>query len=170
VDDCINCAKYLCNLNLADKNNLFISGSSSGGYTLLCSLAFRDPFYKAASCLYGISDLVALSEHTHKFESFYDQGLIGADINTPEGRKLYEKRSPIHSADHIKTPTIFFHGDKDFVVSVEQTLEIADVLKKNGVKHEVHVFEGEGHGIKKGENVVTLLTNEIIFFDSLLCL
>lgn len=166
VDDCINCANFLCELNLSDKNNLFISGSSSGGYTLLCSLAFRDPFYKAASCLYGISDLVALSEHTHKFESFYDQGLIGADINTPEGHKLYEKRSPIHSADCIKTPIIFFHGDKDLVVSVEQTLEIADILKKNHVRYEVYVFEGEGHGIKKSENIVTLLEMELGFLKN----
>lgn len=166
VDDCISCAQYLCDLKLADPNHLFITGSSSGGYTVLCSLAFRPTFYKSASCLYGIGDLIALSEHTHKFEAFYDQGLIGADIHDPQGRKVYEQRSPIHSADQIKTPIIFFHGDKDPVVSVEQTLAMAAILEKNHIKHEVHIFEGEGHGFKKKENIVTLMERESGFWVS----
>lgn len=166
VDDCQSAAQFLCQKNQVDPSYIFLTGSSSGGFTVLSALTFKSSFYKAASCFYGIADLIALSEQTHKFETFYDQGLIGADIKTEEGKALYAKRSPLHSADQIKTPILFFHGEQDPVVSVEQTKKIAEKLKTNHVPHSVFLFPQEGHGFKKPQHIITSLEAEIFFFKS----
>ena len=166
VEDCIDGALFLCNEKKADRNKLIISGSSSGGLTVLSSLAFHD-IYKCASCTYGIADLIALSEHTHKFEAYYDQGLLGGSVQN--SKQVYIERSPINSAQKIKSPVIFFHGDKDMVVQVEQTYKISKELSQNQIYNEVYIFEGEGHGFKKAQSIITSLENELKFFEKCNC-
>jgi dipeptidyl aminopeptidase/acylaminoacyl peptidase len=78
---------------------------------------------------------------------------------------VYVQRSPIHSAHKIKSPIIFFHGDRDVVVDISQTQKIAAALKQNNVYHEVHIFKDEGHGFKKSESIMTALIKELEFFN-----
>jgi len=70
VEDCVRGAQYLADMERVDVTRLAISGSSAGGYTVLCALTFYDIFKTGAS-LYGISELEALVKDTHKFESRY---------------------------------------------------------------------------------------------------
>ena len=85
VDDCVNGARYLVEHGDVDGSRLAIRGGSAGGYTTLCALTFRDVF-KAGASHYGISDLEALAQDTHKFESRYLDSLIGP---YPKRRDLY---------------------------------------------------------------------------------
>lgn len=80
--------------------------SRSSADDLTCS---RDVFSAGAS-LYGVADCELLAQETHKFESRYLDGLIGA---LPEHRDIYKARSPIHSVDKIRAPIIFFQASKD---------------------------------------------------------
>ena len=68
VDDCVNAARYLVARGEVDGQRLIIRGGSAGGYTTLCALTFRDVFAAGAS-YFGVSDLEALLNDTHKFES-----------------------------------------------------------------------------------------------------
>ncbi|WGL60868.1 prolyl oligopeptidase family serine peptidase [Pigmentibacter sp. JX0631] len=165
VEDCLDAVKYLIQKNLVNKDKVILAGSSSGGYTLLSTLVKNNKFL-CASCTYGIADLIAMTEHIHKFEAYYDQSLIGGSILTD--KELYFNRSPINSANEIKTPIIFFHGDKDPVVNVKQTEKIATALKENNIYHEVYIFSGEGHGFKKAESIVKVLDKELKFFQKYL--
>src|SRR5205085_6025229 len=106
VDDCVNAARYLVERGEADGNRVAIRGGSAGGYTTLCALTFRD-FFRAGASYYGVSDLEALEVDTHKFESKYSDGLIGP---YPERKDLFIERSPIHFADRLSCPVIFFQG------------------------------------------------------------
>ena len=106
------------------------AGSSAGGFTVLCALAFHDVFAAGAS-YYGIGDLEALRRETHKFESHYDQSLIGP---YPERRDLYVARSPLHAADRIRRPVIFFQGLDDRVVPPGQAEAMAAALRARGMR------------------------------------
>ena len=75
IDDVCAGAKYLVEQGLADPARLAIDGGSAGGYTTLGALAFKDTFTAGCS-LYGVADLGALAEDTHKFESRYLDGLV----------------------------------------------------------------------------------------------
>jgi dipeptidyl aminopeptidase/acylaminoacyl peptidase len=63
---------------------------SPPGYTTLCALTFRAVF-KAGASHYGVSDLEALAQDTHKFESRCLDSLVGP---YPQQRELYVTRSP----------------------------------------------------------------------------
>lgn len=76
----------------------------AAGYTTLACLAFKDVFSAGASH-FGVADCELLAQETHKFESRYLDGLIGP---YPEKKDVYKQRSPIHSIDNFKAPTILF--------------------------------------------------------------
>lgn len=81
-----------------------IRGRSSGGYTVLQALCTHPNAFKAGCSNFGISDLVKLTEDTHKFESKYMEGLLGGTYE--EKKEVYEGRSPVNSAENIRAPLL----------------------------------------------------------------
>jgi dipeptidyl aminopeptidase/acylaminoacyl peptidase len=141
-----------------------ISGSSAGGYTVLAALTFGDRFAAGASH-YGIGDLAALDATTHKFESRYLDQLIGP---LPGAKATWEARSPIHHVDQLDSPVIFFQGDEDRIVPPDQAEAMADALRRKGLPVAHVVFEGEGHGFRRAENIETALAGELAFYGRML--
>jgi dipeptidyl aminopeptidase/acylaminoacyl peptidase len=160
VDDCVNGAKYLAAQGLVNGDRLCIDGGSAGGYTTLAALAFRDVF-KAGASYYGVSDLKALATDTHKFESRYLDGLIGA---YPAEAELYRARSPIHAIDQLSCPVIFFQGDEDQIVPPNQAEMMVEALKAKGLPVAYVLYEGEQHGFRKAENIKRTLDGELYFY------
>ncbi len=161
VDDCANGAKYLAARGEADGNRLAISGGSAGGYTTLCALTFRDVF-KAGASHYGVSDLIALDEDTHKFEAKYTQSLVGP---WPASRDLYIARSPIHHTDKLNVPVIFFQGLEDKIVPPNQAEMMVEALRKKGLPVAYITFEGEQHGFRQAANIKRALDGELYFYS-----
>lgn len=160
VDDCANGAEYLVQQGQIDGDRLVIQGGSAGGYTTLAALTFRNTF-KAGASYYGVSDLKALAEDTHKFESRYLDGLIGP---YPERQDLYEARSPIHHIHQLACPVIFFQGDEDKIVPPNQAEMMVSALKDKGLPVAYVLFEGEQHGFRKAENIKRTLDGELYFY------
>jgi len=161
VDDCVNGARYLVERGEVDGNRLIIHGGSAGGYTTLCALTFRDLF-KAGASYYGVSDLEALARETHKFESRYLDRLIAP---YPQGRDLYRERSPIHFADRLSCPVIFFQGLEDKVVPPNQAELMVEALCAKGLPVAYIPFEGEQHGFRRAENIKRALDAELYFYS-----
>lgn len=160
VEDCVYGARALVERGLVDGDRLIIRGGSAGGYTTLCALTFHDVF-RAGASFYGISDAEALAQETHKFESRYMDRLMGP---YPEMKAVYEARSPIHFAERLSAPTIFFQGTADKVVPVNQAERMVDALKKNGIPVAYVLYEGEGHGFIRAENITHSLAAELYFY------
>ena len=160
VDDCANGARYLVEQGLADGARLAITGGSAGGYTTLCALTFRDVFTAGASH-YGVSDLEALAQDTHKFEARYLDSLIGP---YPERKDLYVARSPVHHVDRLSCPVVFTQGLDDPVVPPDQAERMVAALEKKGLPVAYVPFEGERHGYRKAENIKRALDAELYFY------
>jgi dipeptidyl aminopeptidase/acylaminoacyl peptidase len=161
VDDCLAAARYLIEQDKADRERVAISGGSAGGYTVLCALTFHDLFTAGAS-YYGISDLEALARDTHKFESRYLDRLIGP---YPQCRERYRQRSPIHFAERLSCPVIFFQGLEDRVVPPNQTERMVQALRRNGIPVAYLAFESEQHGFRQAANIKAALDAELYFYS-----
>jgi dipeptidyl aminopeptidase/acylaminoacyl peptidase len=161
VDDCVNGARFLVEKGLVDGNRLAITGGSAGGYTTLCALTFRN-FFKAGASHYGICDLEALARDTHKFESRYEESLVGP---YPARQDLYRKRSPIHFTDQLSCPVIFFQGLDDKVVPPNQAEMMVAALRAKGLPVAYVPFEGEQHGFRRAENIKRALDAELYFYS-----
>jgi dipeptidyl aminopeptidase/acylaminoacyl peptidase len=160
LEDCAAGARWLAAQALADPKRLAITGGSAGGYTTLCALTFSDVFSAGASH-YGIGDLEALVRDTHKFESRYLDSLVGP---WPAASDAYRARSPIHHADGLDCPVIFFQGTEDKVVPPNQAEAMVAALRDKGIPVAYILFDGEGHGFRRAGNIKRALEAELWFY------
>ena len=163
VDDAVNAAKHLVAIGAADGDRVAIRGGSAGGYTTLCALTFRD-FFHAGASHYGIGDLESLAQDTHKFESRYLESLIGP---YPDARALYVERSPIHHTGRLSRPMILFQGSEDKAVPPNQAKSMYDAVRAKGLPVAYVLFEGEGHGFRRAENIMRAIEAELYFYGKI---
>jgi len=161
VEDCEYGARYLAERGLIDAEKVVITGSSAGGYTVLCVLCFSD-IAAAGASYYGIADLERLLASTHKFESRYLGKLIGDDP------ALLRQRSPLYHAECVACPVLFLQGLKDKVVPPDQASAMADVLRERGIPVAHITFPEERHGFKSADNIVRALESELVFYAHVL--
>lgn len=160
VEDCAAAAHHLVATGLADGQRMAIRGGSAGGFTTLAALAFTDVF-AAGSNSYGVSDLAALAEETHKFESRYLDGLVGP---WPDAKDVYAARSPINHLAGFSCPLITFQGLEDAVVPPAQSERVVAALDDKGIPHAYLPFAGEQHGFRIAENIIAQHNAELSFF------
>ncbi|MCC5888096.1 MAG: S9 family peptidase [Gammaproteobacteria bacterium] len=160
VEDCVAGARFLVRRGAVDPERLAIRGSSAGGFTTLAALTFHDLFSAGAS-LYGIGDLEALAQDTHKFESRYLDSLVGP---YPEAMDVYRARSPIHHVDQLACPVIFLQGLEDRIVPPAQAEAMVAALEAKGLPVAYVAFEGEQHGFRQAPNIRRALEAELDFY------
>lgn len=165
MDDCCSGVEYLVKEKKVDGEKVCIDGGSAGGYTTLACLTFRDIF-KAGASHYGIGDLEALTQDTHKFESRYLDTLLCPV--SKDGGKILHERSPIHHTHKLNCPIAFFQGDEDKIVPPNQAEMMYKAVEEKGLPTLYVLFEGEQHGFRKAENIQAALDGEFYFFGRVL--
>jgi len=161
VDDCVNAARYLERRGDVDGQRMAIRGGSAGGYTTLCALVFHNVFAAGAS-YYGVADLTALAQDTHKFESRYEEGLVGP---YPEAAELYRQRSPVHFSDRLSCPVILLQGLEDKIVPPSQAEIMIAALRAKQLPFAYVAFPTEGHGFREGANIQRSIEAELYFYS-----
>ena len=155
-EDAVSGAQHLAQRGLADAARLVVMGGSAGGTTVLMALALHPGVFRAGVNFYGVSDMFGLDEETHKFEAHYNATMLGA---LPQAAAVYRERSAIFFADKIVDPLIVFQGSDDNVVKQNQSDRIVESLRRRNVRHEYHVYQGEGHGWRKAETIEACFTS-----------
>jgi dipeptidyl aminopeptidase/acylaminoacyl peptidase len=161
VEDCLAAARWLAETGRADPDRLCIRGGSAGGFTTLAALVREDTPFAAGADHFGVSDLAALAEETHKFESRYLDGLVGP---YPEAAEVYRERSPLTHVEKFSRPLIVLQGSEDAVVPPAQSEMIVDALRARGVPVAYLLFEGEQHGFRRAENIRRAVDAELSFY------
>ncbi len=154
--DVIAAADFLVGKGWVNPDQLFIRGSSAGGFLSLCAMAACDKF-KAGAIYYGVSDLGAFMTQTHRFESGYNDWLVGKTV-----------KSPVEQLEKFNKPIIFFHGLKDTVVPVSHSEVLYEALLAKGVTTALHTYPNEGHSFRAAETVIDSLEKELAFFKQFL--
>jgi dipeptidyl aminopeptidase/acylaminoacyl peptidase len=137
-------------LGIGDPDRVAVMGGSAGGLAVLLLCAHHGERLRAGVSLYGIGDLFALFETTHRYEAHADVRLVGP---RPAAAARYRDRSPITHAGAIRVPLLLLHGSADPAVPPEQSAALAAAVAANGTPVEHHVYEGEGHGWSRPETV-----------------
>ncbi len=164
VADCVNAAKYLVDQQRVDASRLLIRGGSAGGLTVLAALTFYDIFSAGAS-YYGVADMEALMQDTHKFEARYGDKLVGA---YPEKQAIYRERSPLYHTERLSTPIIFLQGMEDKVVPPSQAEAMIAALEKKRLPYAYVTFPHEQHGFRDSKAIQRALECELSFYAQIL--
>jgi dipeptidyl aminopeptidase/acylaminoacyl peptidase len=169
VEDAIAAATALAAAGDADRQRLAIRGRSAGGWTALCAVttgaAKHGPVFKAAASYFGVVSLPEFARQTHDFESRYLDGLVGP---LPGFQMTYRERSPAGHVTSGTSPVLLAQGLDDPVVPPVQAEAIARDLSERGTRYAYLPFEGESHGFRKAETVITCLEAELSFYGQIL--
>jgi len=143
VDDTVAGIRAAVARRWCDPTRVALHGSSAGGFTALLVAAAAPELVRAVAATYPVTNLVALTEHTHRFESRYNDLLIGP---LPEAASEYARRSPLARVAAIRAPVLLLQGTADRVVAAADTIGFADALRAAGGDVTLQLYDGEGHG------------------------
>ena len=162
-DDITWGVKYLVEKGISDPKRVGIFGGSYGGYATLAGVAFTPDTYAAAVDLFGPSNLITLLDSIPPYwetirKTFYAR--MG-NPTTPEGKALLIERSPLTSADKIKTPLLIAQGANDPRVNHAESEQIVIALRDRGFPVEYLLIPDEGHGFARPvNNMASLMASE----------
>jgi dipeptidyl aminopeptidase/acylaminoacyl peptidase len=161
VEDCAAVARALVDDGLAAPGRLAIRGGSAGGFTAASSLVSSD-VYSCATILYPLLDLDDFARgQTHDFESHYLEFLIGPYAEVPD---RYRDRSPATHPDRISVPFLLLQGTDDVICPPAQSERFLERISAHRVPHAYLSFEGEGHGFRRADTMVTCLEAELSLY------
>ncbi|QRV96005.1 Prolyl oligopeptidase family [Ceratobasidium sp. AG-Ba] len=166
VEDCVSSVYELGKAGLVDPKRVTIRGGSAGGFTVLCALVAASKVYATGTSSYGVSDLAALEQETHKFESQYLHKLMGGSM--AEIPDVYKDRSPAFHAEKITAPLLILQGSVDAVVPPNQAELMEQKIKDNGGKVKYVLFDGEGHGWRRADTIKQALELELQWYGEVL--
>ena len=140
VDDLLAGADFAVQQGIADPERLGIGGWSYGGLLTDYTIA-RDVRFRAAISGAGSGNQIA----TWGADQYIAQ--YNAELGPPwVNAELWQKVSyPLFRADHIRTPTLFLGGDRDFNVPIAGSEQMYQALRTLGVPAQLIVYPDETH-------------------------
>lgn len=153
--DQIEAAKYLGDLDFADKDRIGIFGWSYGGYmSSLCLLKGNDVFKAAIA--------VAPVTNWKWYDSVYTERYMRTPKENPDG---YRDNSPIYFADRLKGDYLLVHGMGDDNVHFQNTVEMANSLIMANKQFDTYFYPNRNHSIYGGPTRLHLYTKMTNFLD-----
>ncbi len=148
-DDIMAVVDHVAALPYADANRMAAAGGSYGGYMVNWLLGHTNRF-KALISHAGVYDLRSMAGATEELW-FVQWEFKGMPWENPE---IYSKWSPSYFVKEFKTPTLVMHGEQDFLVPVDQGMQLFTALQIQKVPSKLVLFPDEGHWILKPQNSV----------------
>ncbi len=134
-----------------DKTRIGGAGASYGGYAVNWLLGHNnDPRFKYKAFLShaGVYNLESMATATE--EVWFPKWEFGG---MPWDNPVqYNRWSPNKFAKNFATPTLVTHGELDFRVPYDQSLQLYTTLQLRGVESKLIMFPDEGHWILKPQN------------------
>ena len=158
--DVLSGVDFLIAKGWVDKNKVACMGWSQGGYISAFLTTSSDRFV-AISVGAGISNWA-----TYYYNTDITPFTINYLGNDPaEDPAIYAKTSPMNYIKTARTPTLIQHGEFDRRVPIANAYELRQGLENRGVKVEMVVYKGFGHGITKPKSMRAVMQHNLAWFN-----
>jgi dipeptidyl aminopeptidase/acylaminoacyl peptidase len=153
-NDLLDAVDWAVKEKIADPKKVAIMGGSYGGYATLVAMTFTPEVFACGVDVVGPSNLFTLLKTIPPYwapaiQMFKDR--VG-DLDTEEGRKLLEERSPLNFVDKIVRPLLIAQGANDQRVKQSEADQIVAAMTVKKIPVTYVLFPDEGHGFARPEN------------------
>ena len=148
---------------IADPDRMVKMGWSGGGHMTNKIITFTDRFKAAASGAGAANWISMYAQSDIRFQRTPWFGGTPWQKNAPI--EAYWNNSPLKDVANVKTPTIFFVGERDPRVPMPQSIEMYRALKANGVPTHLYVAPREPHGWGELRHQLYKLNAELEWFE-----
>jgi len=161
--DVIAGADELIRRGVADPDRMVKMGWSAGGHMTNKIITTTDRF-KAASAGAGVAQWMSMYAQSD-IRAFRTPWFGGTPWQKDAPIDAYWNNSPLKDVSHVKTPTLFFVGERDPRVPMPQSVEMYRALKSLGVPTHLYVAPREPHGWGELRHQLSKLNAEIEWFE-----
>ena len=155
-DDLIDAVDWAVARGIADPQRLAIMGGSYGGYATLWAMCAHGARFACGVDIVGPSNLATLlAAIPPQWES--NRATLYRAVGNPDteaGRALLHARSPLHRAAAIQRPLLIGQGANDPRVKQQESDQMVQALRANGVPVTYVLYPDEGHGFMRAPNRV----------------
>ncbi len=148
---------------VADPDRMVKMGWSAGGHMTNKLITVTDRF-KAAATGAGVAQWMSMYAQSD-IRSYRTPWFGGTPWQKDAPIDAYWNNSPLKDVANVKTPTIFFVGERDPRVPMPQSIEMYRALKSNGVPTHLYVAPREPHGWGELRHQLSKLNAEIEWFE-----
>lgn len=151
-DDLQDAAHWLVENANADNTRICILGGSYGGYAALMGAVKHPETYRCAISIAGVSDLEMVYWDARKYTNKeIKRKQFGHD------QKQLQQASPVNFAEDIEIPILLIHSDKDRVVPVKHSRNMADELEDEDKDVRYLELEGGDHHLSAEQHRLATL-------------
>jgi dipeptidyl aminopeptidase/acylaminoacyl peptidase len=159
MTDIVTGVDHLIKQGIADKDRLFVQGTSYGGF-MTCWLVGHTHRFKAAVAINAVTDLNMMWGLTD-IQSWTEWEFGGPPWKVPD---LMRKHSPITYAEKVKTPTLVLHSRDDRRCPLPMGRTFYRALLANKVETQMVIYPDEGHGIRQPKHREDVLRRMLEWF------
>jgi dipeptidyl aminopeptidase/acylaminoacyl peptidase len=161
--DVIAGADELIRRGVADPDRMVKMGWSAGGHMTNKVITATDRF-KAAASGAGVAQWISMYAQSD-IRAMRTPWFGGTPWQKDAPIDAYWTNSPLKDVANVKTPTLFFVGERDPRVPMPQSIEMYRALKANGVPTHLYVAPREPHGWGELRHQLYKLNAEIEWFE-----
>jgi dipeptidyl aminopeptidase/acylaminoacyl peptidase len=161
--DVMTGVEELIRRGIADPDRMLKMGWSGGGHMTNKIVTFTDRF-KAASSGAGAANWISMYAQSD-IRSFRTPWFGGTPWQKNAPIDIYWNNSPLKDVANVKTPTLFFVGERDPRVPMPQAVEMHRALKSNGVPTHLYIAPREPHQWAELRHQLFKLNTEIELFE-----
>ena len=138
--------KALINYPKLDRDRVFVTGGSYGGY-MTAWLVTHFNIFKGAVSQRGVYEFTAFAQTTDIpiwFEDGYNYELIDPERNT-----VFERDSPAYHIKNLQCPLLIIHSENDFRVPIVNAEQLFWLGKRYGKHVEFVRYPRDGHELSR---------------------
>jgi dipeptidyl aminopeptidase/acylaminoacyl peptidase len=163
LKDLVAATDYLNKTGYVDPKRIAIMGGSWGGYLTLMALTKTPEIWAAGVSIVPLANWFTAHENEDPVLQKNDEWLMGDPVTD---RELWRDRSPLFFAENIRAPLLLLAGKNDIRCPVEETMQMAEAARKNGVAVELKIYENEGHQFVRKENEIDSIKRAAKFLET----
>ena len=158
-NDVVGAALYLKNRSDVDGERIGLWGGSYGGYLTAMGLAKTPDLFRAGVDIHGVHDW---NNVVRNFIPSYDAN------KRADWAKVAYGSSPMPFVHQWKSPVLLIHADDDRNVPFNETVTLAEALRKQNVYFEQLIFPDDVHNFLLHRNWVAAYEATADFFERFL--
>ena len=141
---------------IVDSARVGIQGHSWSGYQTAFIIT-QTPIFRAAVAGAPLTDMVSMYSSVYWNSGSANQAIFQSSQGRFKGNFLsnwdaYVRNSPNRFADHVTTPLLMLHNDRDGAVDFNQGITFYNTLKQLGKPVILLEYPGENHGLAQRGN------------------
>ena len=148
-----------------DASRVGVYGGSYGGYMVLACLTHYGDRLRAGVEIVGISNFVTFLKSTSGYRQDLRRVEYG-DERDPRMLEVLERISPLNAVDRIRTPLFIAQGKNDPRVPMNESEQMLQAMRKNGVPAWYLLAKDEGHGFRKKVNTDFYSAAAALFYQT----